>query len=111
VEKTDLIVVVIDPVMLTLTQTRGLLDELRMKVLGLGAIQIALVHRVDYAQPLTHREIQRQLGHSIAVSIPAAPDQALQALNRGVPISLLSPEARNTEPYRKLAAAVAENTT
>ena len=107
IDKTDSIVVVIDPIMLTLTQTRALLDELRMKVLGLGAIQVAVLNRVEYERPLSPREIQRHLGHSVSVNIPAAPQQALDSLNQGIPLSLLSPEERNTTPYRKLAAAVA----
>ena len=64
------------------------------------------LNRVEYERPLSSREIQRHLGHSVSVTIPAAPQQALEALNQGVPLSLLSPEARNIEPYLKLAAAL-----
>jgi pilus assembly protein CpaE len=106
-EKTDSVLVVIDPVMATITQTRALLEELRMKVLGLGAIKIVLVNRVKLAQQLTPREIQKQLGHSVTSEIAPMPDLAYQALGQGTPISLLSPDEKITDQFKKIAEAVA----
>jgi Flp pilus assembly CpaE family ATPase len=106
-EKTDSVLVVIDPIMATITQTKALLEDLRMKVLGLGAIKIVLVNRVKLAQQLSPREIQTQLGHSVAAQIAAMPDLAYKALGQGVPIGLLSPDERITEQFLKIAESVA----
>ena len=106
-EKTDSVIVVIDPIMATITQTRALLEELRMKVLGLGAIKLVLVNRVKLEQQLTPREIQNQLGHSVAASIAPMPDLAYRSLAQGVPIGLLSPDGKITEQFRKIAELVA----
>jgi DNA-binding response OmpR family regulator len=106
-EKADSVLVVIDPIMATITQTKALLEELRMKVLGLGAIKIVLVNRVKLAQQLSPREIQTHLGHSVAAQIAPMPDLAYQALGQGVPIGLLSPDERITEQFLKIADSVA----
>ncbi len=106
-EKTDSVLVVIDPIMATITQTKALLEELRMKVLGLGAIKIILVNRVKLAQQLSPREIQTQLGHSVTAQITAMPDLAYRALGQGVPIGLLSPDENITEQFLKIAESVA----
>ena len=106
-EKTDSVIVVIDPMMATITQTKALLEELRMKVLGLGAIKIVLVNRVKLEEQLSPREIQNQLGHSVTAAIAPMPDLAYRALGQGVPITLLSPDGKIVEPFRTIAASVA----
>jgi CheY-like chemotaxis protein len=106
-EKADSVLVVIDPGRATITQTKALLEELRMKVLGLGAIKIVLVNRVRLAQQLSPREIQSQLGHSIAAQIAPMPDLAYEALGQGVPIALLSADEQIVEQFRKIAETVA----
>jgi pilus assembly protein CpaE len=105
-EKTDSVLVVIDPIMATITQTKSLLEELRMKVLGLGAIKLVLVNRVRLAEQLSPREIQTQLGHSVTAQIAPMPDLAYRALGQGMPISLLSPDEKIAEPYQKIAESV-----
>jgi Flp pilus assembly CpaE family ATPase len=105
-EKTDSVIVVIDPIMATITQTKALLEELRMKVLGLGAIKIVLMNRVKLEQQLSPRESLKELGHSIAAAIAPMPDLAYQALGQGVPVSRMSPDGKIADQFRTIAEAV-----
>ncbi|HUF37082.1 MAG TPA: response regulator [Anaerolineales bacterium] len=106
-DKTDSVVVVIDPGPATIAQTRVLLDELRMKVLGLGAIQIALVNRARLEREPTPRELETGLGHSVAAIVPPIPDLAYRAFEKGTPILLLHPDGAFADQFRKLAESVA----
>lgn len=107
VEISNQVIVVIEPVMTTLKQTRALLDELSMKVLGLGAIQVVQVNRVRVDGHVPLREIQNELGHSVTATIQAEPELAYQAGEQGVALADMKSNGLIQQQMNKIAEAVA----
>jgi pilus assembly protein CpaE len=107
VEKCDQIVVVIEPVGATIKQTKALLDELSMKVLGLSSLQIVEVNRYTSSETLNMREIQNALGYNVGMTISPAADLTLQAARQGVPAATAQQDSLIAQQFKKLAELVA----
>ncbi len=108
IEKCDTIYVLVEPVYPTVLQTKALLEELRMKVLGLGAIQIILLTRVKFKAQMPLGDIQKELGHSITASLGAEPEIAYECLAQGMPISLLHPTSIYAQQIHKIVKMMEE---
>ncbi len=103
IERCDQIVVVIEPAINTVIQTKALLEELSMKVLGLGNLQIVQLNRVNNDKQMNMRDIQNHLGHSVSAIIGAAPELAYEAAAQGVPLALARQDSPVTQQFQKLA--------
>ncbi len=103
-EISDKIFVIVEPMVNTLVQSQALLEELSMKVLGMGSLQVVQVNRTGNDMQLTLREIQDYLGHTVAAVVSAVPNLAHKAETSGIPLVNL----RKDSPVSQQFTAIAE---
>lgn len=105
-EKSDQILVLVEPIHPTVMQAKALLSELRMKVLGLGAIQLIMLNRVKMLEPMHMRTIQKELGMSIAAVVPPEPELTYDSLAKGTPLAILHPESAYSQQITRITDLV-----
>ncbi len=103
-EISDKIFVIVEPMVNTLVQSQALLEELSMKVLGMGSLQVVQVNRTGNDMQLSLREIQDYLGHTVAAVVSAVPNLAHKAETSGIPLVNL----RKDSPVSQQFTAIAE---
>ena len=103
VEQCDQLIVIVDPLSNNMNQTKALLGELSLRVLGLNQITLVLSSRIRSEKQMNLRDVQDRLGHSVAASISPAPDLAYRAAIEGIPMVFMQPDSLITQQYAKIA--------
>ncbi len=103
IEQCDQLIVVLEPTGNSVLQTKALLDELSFKVLGLGRITLVALKRDTSEFQVSRKKIREQLGHSVALSIVADPEQAYRASDENIPLALLNPAGIIAQQFDQLA--------
>jgi pilus assembly protein CpaE len=107
----DNIVVIFEPFIATLQQSKFLLDGLK----GLGftkeRVDLVSLNRVRTGTQPTIEQLSRKLDHPISVYIPPAPELAMQATTRKTPIVIQDPESITSQQINKLAGVIIEKDT
>ncbi len=102
-EISDKIFVIVEPMVNTLVQSQALLEELSMKVLGMGSLQVVQVNRTGNDMQLTLREIQDYLGHTVAAVVSAVPNLAHKAETSGIPLVNLRKDSPVSQQFTAIA--------
>jgi CheY-like chemotaxis protein len=101
-----LLIVLAEPVVNALAQSRLLIDDL----VGLGVpkadVQVVMVNRIRSDTQLNHSQIESQLGQTPVVSITPAPELIYQATRMRTPVIVARPESLTAQQFAKLAATV-----
>ena len=106
IEFCDQIIVVVEPVLSSAIQTKALLDELSLKVLGLGRITVTLVNRIRSEMQMPSRQVQDRLGHAISVVFTPVPELAYQASTRNSAMVTIQRDTLTSQQFAKLAQFV-----
>ncbi|NJO83834.1 MAG: hypothetical protein HC828_14255 [Blastochloris sp.] len=99
----DSLIVVTDPIPLTLRMTRALLHDLEANRPTGSQLHVVVVTRAASSNPLSWHEIEKVLGREIRAVISLAAELALQAQNANVPIVMFQPTAIVSSQMIKLA--------
>ena len=105
-EGCEQVIVVLEPVPQTVTQTRLLLDHLAGKMQGANRLQVVLVNRLRAGMQLSLGQVQDQLGYNVSAIFPAAPELAYQAQVSTTPIVLRQPDGVVTQQFNNLAERI-----
>ncbi|GAB4579588.1 MAG: response regulator [Anaerolineales bacterium] len=97
------LIIVTEPVESSVVQTKALLDELSMQILGLGNIHVVLVNRIRSEAHLSTRTVQDKLGRPVSAMISPAPELAATASSQNAPMVLVQKEGLINQQYDKLA--------
>jgi len=102
-ELCEQLIVVVEPTMNSVVQTKALLDDLSLKVLGLGRINLIMMtlHRSDLH--LSRNQVQDKLGHTIAVTFSPVPELAFQAMRQNIPLVMVQADSLGAQQFNKLA--------
>ena len=103
----DKIVVLTESDVMSLTTASSVLTVLETRI-PKEKIQLVIYNRVQSSYQLSQQEIETRLGHSVAVTIPPAPDIALQATEAGEALSQFQPDAAVAKEIGKLVAVLAQ---
>jgi len=104
----DQLIIITEPVESSITQTKALLDELSMQVLGLGNIHVVLVNRIRSEAHMSTRAVQDKLGRPVSAMISPAPELAATASTQNAPMVLIQKEGLINQQYDKLAQLFAK---
>ena len=97
------LIIVTEPVESSVIQTKALLDELSMQVLGLGNIHVVLVNRIRSEAHMSTRAVQDKLGRPVSAMISPAPELAATASTQNAPMVAVQKEGLINQQYDKLA--------
>jgi MinD-like ATPase involved in chromosome partitioning or flagellar assembly len=97
------LIIVTEPIESSITQTKALLDELSMQVLGLGNIHVVLVNRIRSEAHMSTRAVQDKLGRPVSAMISPAPELAATAAAQNTPMIAVQKEGLINQQYDKLA--------
>jgi MinD-like ATPase involved in chromosome partitioning or flagellar assembly len=102
-EQCDKLLIVTEPYEITIVQTKALLDELSLQVLGLGRINVVLVNRIPMENQMSLRAVQERLGHSVAAVFAPVPELSYNANLQNVPMVTLQKEGLINQQFEKLS--------
>lgn len=97
------LIIVVEPSIPSVLQTKALLDDLSLRMMGLGSLNIVVVPRSRSEFQLSRKEIQGQLGRTVSVIFSHVPELAFQATQQGAPMVNLQANSITTQQFRKLA--------
>jgi pilus assembly protein CpaE len=97
------LIIVTEPVDSSVIQTKALLDELSMQVLGLGNIHVVLVNRIRSEAHMSTRAVQDKLGRPVSAMISPAPELAATSSSQNAPMIAVQKEGLINQQYDKLA--------
>ena len=100
------IIVVVEPVPQTLTQTKALIADLVEKGVVEDCISVVLVNRLRSGMHLSWSQVQDQLSRPIGVIFTPAPELAYQASINTTPMIVQQPDSLTTQQFAKLAEKV-----
>ncbi len=100
------VILVVEPVPHSVSQSRLLMDELSNSGVGEGKITAVLVNRFRSGVQLSWSQVQDMLKHNISVIFTPAAELTYQASVNGVPLILQQPESLTTQQFQKLAERV-----
>ncbi len=109
------IIVVVEPIQNAVTQTKALLEDIALRVLGLDRISVAMVSRVRSELKLSRTQIQEQLGHAVPYVITPVPELAVQAARAKVPMVMANSgnsdaqQHGNLQQFRQMAQAIIQH--
>ena len=101
------IILVVEPVPQTLTQTKALIADLVEKGVVEDCISVVLVNRLRSGMHLSWSQVQDQLSRPIGVIFTPAPELAYQASINTTPMIVQQPDSLTTQQFAKLAEKVA----
>lgn len=108
-DECDQLVVVVEPMQNTVIKTKALLDDLSLRVLGLGRITVVMVNRIRSEMRMPLKEVQDKLGHSISIVFTPVPELAHQQSIQNIPMVQLQKEGLAAQQYGKLAEIIAKH--
>lgn len=97
------LIIVTEPVESSVIQTKALLDELSMQVLGLGNIHVVLVNRIRSETNMSTRAVQDRIGRAVSAMISPAPEVAASASSQQIPMIAVQKDGLINQQYDKLA--------
>jgi CheY-like chemotaxis protein len=110
VDLCDEIILIAEPLPITVKRTRVLLMELKSLNFGSAkALSLVTVNRTRSEMSLTSSQIEEMLGQAVALGFPPAPELAYQAGARSTPIFLLQPESIIAKQFAALARSVQQH--
>jgi MinD-like ATPase involved in chromosome partitioning or flagellar assembly len=107
VSVSDRVVIVLEPVYPSNAFGRSLVDELAASGVPRHKMQLALITRERTSMQVPWQQIVGDLGIELAGVISAAPEQAHQAAQSGVPLVVLHPDSLVTDQIRKVVESIA----
>lgn len=99
----DLLVLVVEPLTMTLTMARELLAELEAGRSTPGRIHVVVVNRTQSGMQTPWNEVEQLLGQEIRAIISSAPDLTFQAMQTHIPLVMSQPSAIVASQITKLA--------
>lgn len=102
-QEMDHLVIVTDPVQLTLNMTREILQELEGSRPEGGKMHVVIVNRAASSTPPSWHEVEQMLGREIRATIALASELVTQAQGAGMPVVLYQPTAIASSQLIKLA--------
>jgi pilus assembly protein CpaE len=103
----DEMVLVLEPLPVTVKRSHALIGELKAHTFGSAkALTLVTVNRARAEMTLTKSQIEEQLGQTVSLGFPPAPELAYLSVNRGAPMYLLQPEGIITKQFDVLADLV-----
>lgn len=99
----DQLVIVVDPVFITLNMARDILHELDSSRTDPSRIHIVVVNRAAASAPPSWNEVEQMLGREIRAVISLASELVSQALQANVPAVMFQPSAIASSQMIKLA--------
>jgi pilus assembly protein CpaE len=100
------VIIVVEPVPHTITQSRLLLDELISSGFSAEKVTAVLINRYRSGVQLSWSQVQEQLKHNIAVIFTPANELTYQAAASGVPLFAQQPDSLTTQQFQKLAEKI-----
>ncbi len=104
----DRVVFVVEPIYPTNVIAKAMLADLEAAGFSRHMFHLALVTRMRTSLQMPWREVQSELGISLAGIISPAPEQAHQSAQGGVPLILMDRESLVTDQILKLADHLAK---
>lgn len=98
----DHVVVCMPPGRASLLMTESILFHLEKAGIGTDSISMVMVNTASSTPSLVTQELASRLDFALAGSIPAEPEIALQAIDKGRPILLLAPDSEIANQFRHL---------
>lgn len=110
IPKCDRVILIVDPIKITLQMAQALLDNLEN--IGVSRNQVApvMVNRVQFGMQLTRQQIEDKLGDYLWAVVTPVPEMAYQATESGTPMVLIRPKSQTTQQFNQLAKAFVEET-
>jgi MinD-like ATPase involved in chromosome partitioning or flagellar assembly len=103
----DEIVLVLEPLPVSVKRTHALIDELKTHTYGSAkALTLVTMNRARAEMTLSISQIEEALGQSVNLGFPPAPELAYLSVTRAVPMALLQPEGIVSKQFEALAAHV-----
>ncbi len=102
----DEILILVDPIPQTLSQTKSLLDDLRLEGINTGLVQYVLFNRGGSSLQLSRGQVEEQLNTAVATTITPAAEMAYQAGQHKLPLIMLQPDGMIAEQFANLAKAI-----
>lgn len=102
-QEMDHLVLVVDPVNVTLTMARELLQEIETTRAAATSMHIVVVNRAASSSPPPWHEVEQILGHEIRAIISLASELVNQAVQANVPVVMFQPTAIASSQIIKLA--------
>lgn len=103
----DELIVVIEPVPLTIKLTKSLLQDLTSFGVGEGRTKFVMVNKLRSNVQLTIPEVQEQLGRVVTGTITSAPELAYHASTNQKAMILQQPESITANQFQQLVEKVA----
>jgi CheY-like chemotaxis protein len=99
----DLLVVVVEPLSVTLTMARELIAQLEAARTTPGRLHVVVVNRTQSGMQTPWHEVEQILGQEIRAIISSAPELTFQAMQAGVPMVMHQPNAIVSSQIIKLS--------
>lgn len=99
----DQLILVVEPVGITLAMARELIQELETSGAGSGRIHIVVVNRSQSSLQTPWNEVEKMLGRELRAIVSAAPELAFQAARAATPIVLFQPNSMVANQIIKLS--------
>jgi Flp pilus assembly CpaE family ATPase len=99
----DLLVLVVEPLKVTLAMARELLPQLEAARTAAGRIHVVVVNRAQSGMQTPWHEVEQVLGQEIRAIISSAPELTFQAMQAGNPMVFHQPNAIVSTQIVKLA--------
>lgn len=98
----NLILLVTNPDVLSISQTKGLLETLQLLLFPVNMVKIVL-NRAESLSSISLNEIQLALHSDIIVQIPSEGKVVLEAVNRGIPVFNVNSRSKVSKAIEKFA--------
>ncbi|MBM3248823.1 MAG: pilus assembly protein TadA [Candidatus Omnitrophica bacterium] len=98
----NLILLVANPDVLSISQTKGLLETLQLLLFPVNMVKIIL-NRAESLSSISLNEIQVALHSEIIAQIPSEGKVVMEAVNRGIPVNIVSPRSKVSRAIEKFA--------
>lgn len=99
----DQLILVVEPLSITLSMARSLLAELETAGSGPGRIHVVVINRTQSSKQIPWNEVEQALGKELHAIISAAPDLAHQAAQSATPMVMLQPNTIVSNQLVKLS--------
>jgi pilus assembly protein CpaE len=103
----DEMLIVVEPLLLTVKRTHDLISELKTHTYGSAkALTLVTVNRTRAEMTLSKSQIEEMLSQTVTLGIPPAPELAYLAVNRSLPMYQLQPESILSRQFDVMAEQI-----
>ena len=99
-------IMIIEPMRVTVTMAKALLDDLDKTGLSPNRFEIVMLNRVRSSLQMPWQQAESMLGHQIASIVTPAPELAYQAAEAAVPMVQMQPDSLTADQARKMAEVI-----